>query len=69
MSPGIELGTTRTEGRALTNCATLAPHIAEQHLQKKHQIDWDSATYIAYSTDYYHFSKLVYSLRTNATEW
>ena len=27
MSPGIELGTSRTEGRALTNCATLAPKI------------------------------------------
>ena len=25
MSPGIELGTSRTEGRALTNFATLAP--------------------------------------------
>ena len=24
MSPGIELGTSRTEGRALLNCATLA---------------------------------------------
>ena len=28
-------------------------HIAEQHLQTKHQIDWDSATCITYSTDYY----------------
>ena len=27
MSPGIELGTSRIEGRALTNCATLAPKI------------------------------------------
>ena len=28
-SPGIELGTSRTEGRALTetNCATLAPNL------------------------------------------
>ena len=28
-------------------------HIAEHHLHTKHQIDWDSATWIAYSTDYY----------------
>ena len=25
LTPGIELGTSRTEGCALTNCATLAP--------------------------------------------
>ena len=28
-------------------------HIAEHHLQTKHQIDWDSATCITYSTDYH----------------
>ena len=28
-------------------------HIAEPHLQTKDQIDWDSATCITYSTDYY----------------
>ena len=28
-------------------------HIAEHHLQTKHQIDWDSATCTTYSTDYY----------------
>ena len=28
-------------------------HIAEQHLQTKHQTDWDSATCTTYSTDYY----------------
>ena len=27
--------------------------IAEHHLKTKHQIDWDSATCIMYSTDYY----------------
>ena len=27
--------------------------IAEHHLKTKHQIDWDSATCITYSTDYY----------------
>ena len=26
MSPGIELETSRTEGRAVTNCTTLAPY-------------------------------------------
>ena len=26
MSPGIELGTSRTESRALTSCATRAPN-------------------------------------------
>ena len=32
------------------------PHrclLAEHHLQTKHRIDWDSATCITYSTDYY----------------
>ena len=28
-------------------------HIAEHHLQTKHEIDWDSATCITYSKDYY----------------
>ena len=28
-------------------------HIAEHHLQMKHQIDWDSVTCITYSIDYY----------------
>ena len=28
-------------------------HLAEHHLKMKHQIDWDSATCITYSTDYY----------------
>ena len=28
-------------------------HIAEHHLQTEHQIDWNSATCIAYSKDYY----------------
>ena len=27
-------------------------HIAEHHLPTKHQIDWDSAICITYSTDY-----------------
>ena len=28
-------------------------HIAEYHLQTKHQIHWNSVTCITYSTDYY----------------
>ena len=36
MSPGIELGTSRTQGRALTNCATLAP--AEENLELELEI-------------------------------
>ena len=32
---------------------TSSPHISGHHLQTKHQIDWDSATCITYSKDYY----------------
>ena len=39
-------------------------HIAEYHLQTKHQIDWDSATFIMYSTGYYQHLTLE-SLVTN----
>ena len=64
---GRNLATRLTEHKQGTRNGDVNNHIAEQHLQTKHQIDWDSATYIAYSTDYYHFRKLVYSLRTNTT--
>ena len=38
-------------------------HIAEHHLQTKHEIDWDSATCITYSTDYYQrLSTIFFSL-------
>ena len=36
MSTGIELGTSRTEGRALTNCATLAPIASKGHNKLNH---------------------------------
>ena len=36
MSTGIELGTSRTEGRALTNCATLAPKASKGHNEFNH---------------------------------
>ena len=38
--------------RATTN-DDVNNHIAAHHLQTKHQIDWDSATCIMYSTDYH----------------
>ena len=28
-------------------------HIAKHHLETNHRIDWDSAEYITYNTDYY----------------
>ena len=36
MSTGIELGTSRTEGHALTNCATLAPIASKGHNKLNH---------------------------------
>ena len=42
-----------TDHKRATRKGDVNNHIAEQHLQKKHQIDWDSATYITYSTYYY----------------
>ena len=46
--------TTRlTQHKRVTRNGDVNSHIAEHHLQTKHQIDWDSATCITYSTDYY----------------
>ena len=42
-----------TEHKQATRNGDINNHIAEHHLQTKHQIDWDSATCITYSTDYY----------------
>ena len=42
-----------TEHKRATRNGDVNHHIAEHHLQTKHQIDWDSATCIMYSTDYY----------------
>ena len=42
-----------TEHKRATRNGVVSNHIAEHHLQTKHQIDWDSATFITYSTDYY----------------
>ena len=47
------LSTRLTEHKRATRNGDVNSHIAEHHLETKHQIDSDSATYIMYSTDYY----------------
>ena len=47
------LSTQLTGHKQATKKGDVNNHIAEHHLQTKHQIDWDSATRITYSTDYY----------------
>ena len=42
-----------TEHKRATTNGDVNNHIAEHHLRTKLQIDWDSATCITYSTDYY----------------
>ena len=42
-----------TESKGAMRNGDVNNHIAEHHLQTKHQIDWDSATCTTYSTDYY----------------
>ena len=50
---GRNLSTRLTEHKRATRNGDVNNHIAEHHLQTKHQINWDSATYITYCTDYY----------------
>ena len=50
---GRNLSTRLTEHKRATKNGDVNNHIAEHHLQTKHRIDWDSATCITYSTDYY----------------
>ena len=50
---GRNLSTRLTEHKRGTRNGDVNNHIAEHHLKTKHQIDWDSATCITYSTDYY----------------
>ena len=60
---GRNLSTRLTEHKRATRNGDVNNHIAEHHLQTKHQIDWDSATCITYSTDLIsttYFKKLVY---------
>ena len=47
------LSTRLTEHKRATRNGNVNNNIVEHHLQTKHQIDWDSATCITYSTDYY----------------
>ena len=47
------LSTRLTEHKRAMRNGDVNDHIAEHHLQTKHQIDWDSATCITYSTDYH----------------
>ena len=50
---GGNLSTRLTEHKRAMRNGDVNNHIAEHHLKTKHQTDWDSATYITYSTDYY----------------
>ena len=69
---GRNLSTRLIEHKWVTRNGDVNNHIAEHHLQVKHQMDWDSATCITYIfyrlLSMTHFRKLVYKLRTNATE-
>ena len=42
-----------TEHKRATEKGDLSNNIAEHHLKTNHAIDWDSATCLTYSTDYY----------------
>ena len=50
---GRNLRTWLTEHKRATKNGDVDNHTAEHHLKTTHQIDWDSATCITYSTDYY----------------
>ena len=59
---GRNLSTRLTEHKRATRNSDINNHIAEHHLQTKHQIDWDSATCITYCTDYYQCLTLCFFL-------
>ena len=50
---GRNLTTRLNKHKQATKKGDLNNNIAEHHLKTSHTIDWDSATCIAYSTDYY----------------
>ena len=50
---GRNSSTRLTEHKRATRNGDVNNHIAEHHLKTKPQIDWDSATCITYSMDYY----------------
>ena len=58
---GRNLGTRLTEHKRVTRNGDVNHHVAELHLQAKHQIDLDSAACIIYST--------VYSQRLTLEPW
>ena len=51
--PAETFSTQMTKHKRATRNDDVNNHIVEHHLQTKHQIDWDSATSMTYSTDYY----------------
>ena len=56
---GRNLSSGLAKHKRTTRNGDIYNHIAEHHLKTKHRIDWDSASCITYSTDYYQ-RKLVY---------
>ena len=50
---GGNLTTRITEHKRATKKGALNSNIAEDHLKISHAIDWDSATCLTYTTDYY----------------
>ena len=50
---GRNLSTQLTKRKLATRNGDVNNHIAEHHLQTKHQIDWDTVTCRTYSTEYY----------------
>ena len=50
---GRNLTTWLNDHKRATKKGDLNNNIAEHHLKTSHTIDWESATYVTYSTDYY----------------
>ena len=50
---GRNLTTRLNEHKRATKKGDVNSNIAEHHLKTSHTIDWDSATCLTYSTDYY----------------
>ena len=60
---GRNLTTRLNEHKRATKTGDVNNNIAEHHLKTSHTIDWDSATCLIYSTDYY--QRITLELRTN----
>ena len=63
MSQGIELETSRTDGRTLTNCATLAPIVASRCAFRKLRRNFASFCFVN------HLSGGVFNANHNAKPW